>query len=379
MLTPIVFAKKLAYPSKMANVVQSFSTSWALADVGHPTEIFPRVPASVGGGPAQSIGADYSLAPNPLWRVRPLRTGHKGMYGLGFRYRMLAAMLRSKPTAFYARDLPEARLLLTLKRFARARHPVVFEMHGLGEPEDIRRREVEAAILRGADGVVAIGAPLADQMRQRHGQHLRTQPTVIPLGFNPTVFANLDRPADPEPFRVVYFGSLYAHKGVDALVESLAHLPGARLTIIGDNPGARLQALRDLAEKLGIAQRMDFVPHTPPAGLRQRLGGHHAIAIPLNSTTKAMSPIKLFEAMATGLPIVATPMPQITSILEHDQTAHICADATAKGLADGLNALRTNPARAWQLGQQAAQLSAAYTWHARAQRISALFAELTAG
>ncbi len=75
-----------------------------------------------------------------------------------------------------------------------------------------------------------------------------------------------------------------------------------------------------------------------------------------------MSPLKLFEYMAAGVPIVASDLPSIREILQHDQDAWLVAPENPESLGRGLLALLRDPDRATRLARTAKEEVRQYTW-----------------
>ena len=83
-----------------------------------------------------------------------------------------------------------------------------------------------------------------------------------------------------------------------------------------------------------------------------------------------MSPLKIFEYMATGKPIIASNLPVIREVLEHDLTALLCRpDAPSDWLA-ALRLVREEPERCNAMAERAQLvLVQEYSWRERARRI----------
>lgn len=81
------------------------------------------------------------------------------------------------------------------------------------------------------------------------------------------------------------------------------------------------------------------------------------------------SPMKLFEYMAAGTPIVASDLPSLREVLRHEENAILVAPDDAFSLAEGLQRLLLNQQLATRLAQQAALDVRKYTWEKRAEQI----------
>ena len=87
------------------------------------------------------------------------------------------------------------------------------------------------------------------------------------------------------------------------------------------------------------------------------------------------SPLKLFEYMAAGVPIVASDLPSLKEILRHDENAWLVLPGEPAALAEGIKTLLTDQKRAQRLGQKACEEVKGYTWGTRAAQIVELIKE----
>jgi glycosyltransferase involved in cell wall biosynthesis len=139
--------------------------------------------------------------------------------------------------------------------------------------------------------------------------------------------------------------ALRAEKNLGRLLEAFAALPeslGARLVIAGDGPAR--SGLEAQAAALGIAGRVEFAGHiTDPAPL---YAGFDVFA--LSSDTEQM-PLSVLEAMAAGLPVAATDVGDIRSMLAAENADYVVPQAVP-ALAAALQRLLLDPALRQRLG-----------------------------
>jgi glycosyltransferase involved in cell wall biosynthesis len=128
-----------------------------------------------------------------------------------------------------------------------------------------------------------------------------TIPELVDTGF----FKLPENPRNREPFRVFSAGILEKIKGIDVLIRAFAgfleKFPDARLRIAGR--GSLLRELTKLAEDLGIKERVKFLGYLDREGILREM--REAKIFVLASRFEAFG-IVLIEAMATGLPVIAT-------------------------------------------------------------------------
>jgi glycosyltransferase involved in cell wall biosynthesis len=206
---------------------------------------------------------------------------------------------------------------------------------------------------------------------------------VVPDGTMPPSDALPNR--DPADRRVVYAGQLYRWKGVDTLLEAIRLLHEASLTILGGRGGPNdpdLTACRDRARELGIADRVDLVGFVPHAQVRDRLAGATVAAVPLPDNLMARyftSPLKLFDYMAAGVPIVASDLPSIREVVTDGDSALLVPPDDPGALASAIRRVMVNPGLADRMRRTAFDRVGQYTWDARAARIIEAFERLVGG
>jgi glycosyltransferase involved in cell wall biosynthesis len=122
----------------------------------------------------------------------------------------------------------------------------------------------------------------------------------------------------PEPGRLLYIGRLADKKGVDVLVEALARLDGARLDVIGDGPDR--DALEARARELWIEDRTRFLGKQPRAEVLRALASAQIVVIPSRVGAGGDmdgTPVVLGEAMAAGVPVVASALGGLGECIRH--------------------------------------------------------------
>lgn len=374
-LDRLIYAKKCILPSKAAYVLQSLNMAYSFAEQNVRTTMWPGFNQRNHSEFRNNLEHDFGLVPTNALEIQPLPGFHKGFYGLSFRVCLMHAWFKaSRGTAFYARDITEALLLARFKRFLPVQHPVFFEMHEVLSEQhrllDTGRAghfaRVEAEMLAAMDGVVCISPVLVDALKAIYGY---SGPTMVaPMGYNPRLFKAAPDVVFSGPITVAYVGSLYESKGVHNLVRAMAHLPGRfRLMVIGGNPGGELERLRALARDVCDEEsRIEFCGYLPPSELFPRLEACSMMAIPQSSEAEFFSPIKLYEAIGMGLPLVVTPIPALTSVLVCGVDAVVAENSTPQALATAVLDMAADEPRARRMQERLRQRSAGATWGARA-------------
>jgi glycosyltransferase involved in cell wall biosynthesis len=169
-----------------------------------------------------------------------------------------------------------------------------------------------------------------------------------------------------------YCGHLYRNRGMEEILQCARELPSVYFLIIGgwDEDIARLRA------EAGELSNVCFTGFLPNRQVPAYLKASDILLMPYPATCETaewMSPMKLFEYMASGLAIVATDLPAIRMHLEHGRNAHLVSPGDAAGMAEAIRCIIHEGDYAHRLGQAARSDVAPYTWHNRARAVMARF------
>ena len=140
-------------------------------------------------------------------------------------------------------------------------------------------------------------------------------------------------------------------KGVDALIRLLPALPDTRLVVAGD--GYMRAEYSALAGACGVAERVLFLGDVPHPAVRGYLG--QADAFVLNSTYEGL-PHVVLEAMAAGVPVIATDAGGTGEVVEHNVTGLLIPVGDASALQAAVERLWSDPSLGRQLVDEAARL-----------------------
>jgi glycosyltransferase involved in cell wall biosynthesis len=229
-------------------------------------------------------------------------------------------------------------------------------------------------VYTGSAGVAAISSGLLDEIRSRYG--FGGPAAVVPSAADTSLFRPLWSGGDGRT--VAYCGTLQFWKGVGALLEALALSPGLRLLLVGDGEETERKALHAAIERLGLRERVTLAGRVPQTRLPALLSSAACAVHP--STDKASiaarftSPMKVVEALALGLPVVASDLPSTRELLRHEENALLAPPGDAQALARALERLCRDRALARRLSQAGRQTAQDMTYDARARKLLALFA-----
>lgn len=207
-------------------------------------------------------------------------------------------------------------------------------------------RITERLVLERAPHIVAISPYIARYYNER----LRGTIHEIPNAVAPSFFS---LPRDPEPGRVLFAGRLSRGKGVLDLVRVIGRgVPaGSRLVLAGSSPDPQFHA-RLLSEMSGLncGDRVILAGLLDEQSLLQEFSLASVLVLPSYQET---APMVIQQAMASGLPVVATRVGGIPDLIEHDESGLLFEPGDLAALAGLLSRLATEAGLARRLAAAA--------------------------
>jgi len=160
----------------------------------------------------------------------------------------------------------------------------------------------------------------------------------------------------PDAPLAVYTGTFEAYQGIDLLFEAMALVarqhPEARLLLAGGKP-AQVERARAQASAAGIDGVTVFAGERPAAEIPAFLDAADVLVSPRSTGTN--TPLKIYQYLRSGRPIVATRLLTHTQVL--DDEVSILTEPTAEGLAAGILEAFADPDRGRALGARARALA----------------------
>ncbi|MBF8289625.1 MAG: glycosyl transferase group 1 [Chloroflexi bacterium] len=243
---------------------------------------------------------------------------------------------------------------------------------------------VERRWARSADRVVTVNDALADLLRDRLGCErpvvvLNASPVRAHEGPRPRRFHERLQLADETPV-VLYQGGFSPGRGIPELIAAISEVPGAHLVLLGY--GRLDDDLRARAARPDVAGRVSVLPAVPPGELLEWVASADVVAIPIQGDTlnhRLATPNKLFEALAAGVPVVASDLPGMASIVRELEAGTLVDPTRPAAIAAGIRALLDPPpdARAATRARIRAATAGRYDWPAQFDRLLAEYTRLT--
>lgn len=229
----------------------------------------------------------------------------------------------------------------------------------------------ENSVLTSAHVRVAVSDELATRVGERCGLPVH----VVPNGVDWPLFAHLpdrevaraefDLPADAPV--IGFTGSIRPWHGVDVAIDALAQIDGAVLAIAGD--GDLRADLEQRAADLGVASRVRWFGQVPHDRIPLFLAGLDVAVAPYPSLDHfVFSPLKAYEYLAAGVPVVASEIGQLPAIV--GDLGVLVEPGDAAALADALRRVLDDRETAQRAARRGRDLIASHhTWQHRAADI----------
>lgn len=254
--------------------------------------------------------------------------------------------------------------------------PFIFESHT--PPQNALQKWVEGKLYARPSccGIVVI----SEKMREIYE-------TIFPEHKNKFIVAH-DGADDPAPTledikervarplkNIGYVGQLYQGRGVEIIIESARALPHLTFHIVGGKP-----EMIEGYKNAGAPDNIIFHGHQPHSALPDFYRTFDAVLAPYQrkvsvagdagDTSAFMSPLKIFEYMSWGLPILCSDMPVLREVLEDNYNALLITPDNAQDWVRALEKLRDEPDARFKIGENARKdFIKCYTWKERARTI----------
>jgi len=327
-----------------------------LQAAGHEVEVLGRVPGGARGPKLLFPLAVVPAALRALRRFRPTVVQVHESDGA-----LVAFLARALRPVLDAPSVISALLQVSYVEERRAVRPLVAPSgEVLGWPGAVERRfrrfkaPLHAALgwltASLADLVLAPSAATAEEIRRDYG--------VVRVGVLPNVTGGIAVPGEGtetvaagERGAFLFVGRLRIRKGVEVLLAALAgmrrQVPEARLLVAGD--GEHRAALQERAAELGLGpESVTFLGRADAARVRGLLAGARALVVP--STYEGM-PLVVLEAMAAGIPVIASRVSGIPEVVVDGETGWLVPPEDPAALAAALQAVLADPAEAARRGE----------------------------
>jgi len=274
--------------------------------------------------------------------------------------RTLSKQQISKDAVVYTRDAEVAKV------FSDRGYATVYNAHNW--PAQSAKMQ---KLLEGVRGVVANSGGTSKAVRK----DISAPITTLYNASDPNPFVGKDKvelraqlglPADK--YIALYAGHLYGWKGVKTVFDAAKQCPDMLFVCIGGTQGDVEKAKQQAVDIPNVL----LLGHKPKTEVPKYLVAADVLLLPNTAATEESvrytSPIKMFEYMASGTPIIASDLPSLREVLTED-IAFFVEAGDAAALADTLQYTKEHTEETKQKALQARVESASYTWEAHAKGV----------
>jgi len=317
------------------------------------------------------------------WHLLPCRnTRPPGRYFWGRNFVDMVANLvsRSDYSFCYMRYSTQFSPLIPSLKKALGKAALVLELNSFGSQHGVLGRTFLSAMeknaLKAADLVLCISDHLLNDVTRLLGSEVADRCFVVPNGVDPDRFlcANERQSAAGDTVNLCYCGVLKSGNGLETLLEAHKKLEtehsALTLHVIGEGP--HRSALENSPQRGGNVVFHGAVGfHDVPSKLAEM----DILVYTTSKDNAFQSPIKLYEYMCTGRPIVAADTPQTHELLEGEPACGLLFEmGDASQLAAALKRLLSEPALAASMARYARETAVEnHNWN---QRVVSLLGEL---
>lgn len=349
---PLIYVGRSRLHRNRANLIQALHVAKGFKHIGLPMRMY--LPPAEGVNLRDRL-SDFGVDPD--LDIRPTQWLHT-RYGLWPFFLRRRRELKAALGVFT--PLPKISYMLSAVRISH-----VLEIHD-AERDLIKKGFMDYVAKAHREGLIAHLVPVSRAARELliKGGADPARVTVAPNAVD--VHAYTDVPtfdaknlAHP---RFVYLGAIEAGRGLEVF-DAIAATGIGTVNLIGTvSAGFRPHE---------NANVRPFVPHHE---VPSWYGQSDITLLPYSkslATADSMSPMKLFEALAAGRPIIASDLPVLREILEHEKTALFVSPDDIGAWLKAILRLQAEPELALRLAEGARALSTKFSWEQRARNIAA--------
>ncbi|OPX94110.1 MAG: Glycogen synthase [Syntrophorhabdus sp. PtaB.Bin027] len=215
-------------------------------------------------------------------------------------------------------------------------------------------------ILQNADAIIALTENMRIELKKFYDKEIYVIPNGIDLDKYSDVVINFEK--EPGEKNILFVGSMYPVKGVQYLIMAMKtvhdRMPMIRLILVGD--GEESERLAALSIKLGIQEYVQFVGKVPHEKVLTFMQNADVFVLP--SLSEGL-PNVLLEAMACGLPIVATNVGGIPDIITNGVNGFLVGVKDTEDIANKILILLQDDLARKKISDNNKQIVKKYTWN----------------
>ena len=321
------------------------------------------------------------------WPITKLPHAYLGY--IDYYYRSFRVARQEPVDVYHAHDLVTLPVAWLCSRLAKGK--LVYDSHELwlDRPEKQRSRfnrffvkSIESFLIQRTDANIIAGESSGIDLSERY---CIAPPTVVlnVPSYRPfersTIFR--DKLGIPASERIIlYMGRISYLRGIEEEVQSLKYLSNCRLVIFGFGPEQYISGLRKLIGNEGLAGRVHFFDAVSfDEVTRYAMSADIGLVLHQNTGLNYyyVSPNKLFECMAAGLPVVGSNFPDLKKYIEGYNLGVTCDPESPKDIAEAIDYILSDETRYNEMRKNALEAAKVFNWENESKKLVALYQGLT--
>ena len=392
------------FGEKLSSLIRRKSkSSLSRADVGGVTSDSP--PSSVGARLEGATDHGRDHAGGHVSAFYPLVLGYRLLYRiarwlvmkmpivylryLDYYYRSFRVARQELADVYHAHDLITLPVAWLCSRLAKGK--LVYDSHELwlDRPEKQRSRfnrflvkSIESFLIRRTHATIAPGISV--------GRELSTRYTMVPPliilnvpSYRPFERSNIfrDKLGIPKEEKIVlYMGRISSVRGVEEGILSLKYLSQCSLVIFGFGPDQYISSLKEIIGNEGLTDRVYFFDAVPFNEVtRYAMSADVGLVLHQNVSLNYyyVSPNKLFECMAAGLPVVGSNFPDLKKYIEGYNLGVTCDPESPKEIAEAIDYILSDESRYDEMRKNALEAAKIFNWENESRKLVTLYQGLS--
>jgi colanic acid/amylovoran biosynthesis glycosyltransferase len=284
-------------------------------------------------------------------RAHPLQALQVLPLVVTFLFSALITVRRQRPQVMHAHWIVPAGVVARIVHLF-TRLPYIVTVHG-ADAYTLRgrgARAIKRSVMKHAHATIPVSGDIGTVLSD-----LGSIKPAVPMGVDADRIRAEVGHRRPEPGRVLFVGRLVEKKGVDVLLHAMAAVPQASVVIAGGGP---LEAsLKDLAQQLGIAERVEFLGAVSRNEVMHQMGRASVVTLPSRVGAGGDQdgvPVVLGEAIAAGVPVIVSGLGGLGEYLTDGKTGGVVSPGSGPDLATALVAVLGDPDAAARFAEAAA-------------------------
>ncbi|WP_080509819.1 glycosyltransferase family 4 protein [Haloarcula marismortui] len=224
-----------------------------------------------------------------------------------------------------------------------------------------------------SDCVISISTPVADHIREKYSVD-GSKMKVIQSGVDTSKFLKRENCGSEDPIKLVYVGTVSPQRDFETVIEAMSSPNLTRnieFHIVGDGPDEHLKKLKQQISSEGVDNSVVWHGYVKHDNIPNLLTEMHIAVSPLPPLDSFIvsSPVKLFEYLATGLPVICTNIRPHQVLLKQNSAGLFYQAYDSHSLVNQLNSIPTNDKEWEEMIDQARRIAEKNSWSNRVSTV----------